>query len=158
MANKVKAIPDGYSSVQVYLIQTSSAKAIEFYKRAFGAEEMVRMPGPDGTVMHAEIRIGNSVVMMSDENPAMNPTAKSPEHAKVHTAGVMIYSEDVEKLWKRAVDAGAKVEMPLADQFWGDRYGQLSDPWGHRWSLAQHVEDVAPAEMEKRMAAMMQQK
>ncbi|MFO0726227.1 MAG: VOC family protein [Myxococcota bacterium] len=157
-SNKVKAIPDGYSTVQVHLVQTDSAKAIEFYKKAFGAEELYRMPGPGNMVMHAEVRIGNSVVMMADENLEMNPMAKAPEHAKAFTAGIMIYSEDVEKLWKRAVDAGAKVEMPLADQFWGDRYGQLSDPWGHRWSLAQHIEDVSPEDMQKRMAAMMSQK
>ena len=154
MANKVKAVPDGYSTVTTHLVQSSSAKAIAFYQKAFGAEEMYRMPGPDGSVMHAEVRIGNAVVMMADENPAMNPLAKSPEHAKAYTAGVMLYVDDVNTAWKRAVDAGAKVEMPLADMFWGDRYGQLSDPWGHRWSLAQHIEDVSPEEMQKRMAAM----
>ncbi len=154
MANKVKAVPDGYSTVTTHLVQSSSAKAIAFYQKAFGAEEMYRMPGPDGSVMHAEVRIGNAVVMMADENPAMNPLAKSPEHAKAYTAGVMLYVDDVNTAWKRAVDAGAKVEMPLADMFWGDRYGQLSDPWGHRWSLAQHIEDVSPEEMQKRMMAM----
>lgn len=154
MANKVKAVPDGYSTVTTHLVQSSSAKAIAFYQKAFGAEEMYRMPGPDGSVMHAEVRIGNAIVMMADENPAMNPLAKSPEHAKAYTAGVMLYVDDVNTAWKRAVDAGAKVEMPLADMFWGDRYGQLSDPWGHRWSLAQHIEDVSPEEMQKRMMAM----
>ncbi len=154
MANKVKAVPDGYSTVTTHLVQSSSAKAIAFYQKAFGAEEMYRMPGPDGSVMHAEVRIGNAIVMMADENPAMNPLAKSPEHAKAYTAGVMLYVDDVNTAWKRAVDAGAKVEMPLADMFWGDRYGQLSDPWGHRWSLAQHIEDVSTEEMQKRMMAM----
>jgi uncharacterized glyoxalase superfamily protein PhnB len=154
MANKVKAVPDGYSTVTMHLVQSSSAKAIEFYQKAFGAEELYRMPGPDGMVMHAEVRIGNAVLMMADENLAMNPMAKSPEHAKAFTAGVMLYVDDVNAAWKRAVEAGAKVEMPLADMFWGDRYGQLSDPWGHRWSLAQHIEDVSPEEMQKRMMAM----
>jgi uncharacterized glyoxalase superfamily protein PhnB len=154
MANKVKAVPDGYTTVTMHLVQTNSGKAIEFYQKAFGAEELYRMPGPDGMVMHAEVRIGNAVLMMADENVAMNPMAKSPEHAKAFTAGVMLYVDDVNAAWKRAVEAGAKVEMPLADMFWGDRYGQLSDPWGHRWSLAQHIEDVSPEEMKKRMMAM----
>lgn len=154
MANKVKAVPDGYSTVTMHLVQSSSAKAIEFYQKAFGAEELYRMPGPDGMVMHAEVRIGNAVLMMADENLAMNPMAKSPEHAKAFTAGVMLYVDDVNAAWKRAVEAGAKVEMPLADMFWGDRYGQLTDPFGHRWSVATHLEDLTPEQIMANLAKM----
>lgn len=151
---KVKAVPDGYATVTPHLVQTSCAEAIEFYRKAFGAEELYRMPGPGGAIMHAEVRIGSSIVMMADESPQMNPHAKSPQHANAHTSGLMLYVEDVDAAFKRAVAAGAKIEMPLADMFWGDRYGQVSDPWGHRWSLASHVKDVTPEEMQAAMAQM----
>lgn len=155
MANtKVKAVPDGYSTVTAHLVQTDTPKAIEFYKKAFGAEEMYRMPGPGGKIMHAEVKIGNSIVMMADEMPEMNPISKSPGRAGGVTASLMLYVDDVDAAFKRAVDAGAKVEMPLENMFWGDRFGTVSDPFGHHWSLASHVEDVSPEEIQKRMAAM----
>lgn len=155
MANKVKAVPDGYSTVTTHLVQSSSAKAIAFYQKAFGAEEMYRMPGPDGSVMHAEVRIGNAIVMMADENPAMNPLAKSPEHAKAYTAGVMLYVDDVNTAWKRAVDAGAKVEMPLADMFWGDRAATVTCPEGYDWTLATRVKDMTDAQQKEAGAKFM---
>jgi PhnB protein len=155
MANtQVKPVPDGYSTVTAHLIQKDSAKAIEFYKKAFGAEVLYSMPGPGGAVMHAEIKIGNSIVMMADENAAMNPHAKSPLSANAHTQGLMLYVDNADVWFKRAVDAGAKVEMPLQDMFWGDRYGSVSDPWGHHWSIATHIKDVTPEEMQAAMAKM----
>jgi PhnB protein len=151
-AKKVKAIPDGYHTVTPYLCVRNAAKAIEWYRKAFGAEETVRMNGPDGSVAHAEIRIGDSVVMLGDEAP-MPGASKSPQTLGGTSGGLMIYVNDVDKAWKRAVDAGAKVIMPLSLQFWGDKYGKVQDPFGQDWSLGQHVEDVSPAEMEKRMKA-----
>jgi len=143
---KVKPIPDGYGTVTPFLNVNGAAEAIEFYKKAFGAEERARMPGPNNKLMHAEIKIGNSIVMLSDA--MMSPATQSNIH---------LYVEDVDAAWKRAVDAGAQVVMPIADQFWGDRYGVLSDKWNNRWSLASHKEDVAPADMQKRMAEAMKQ-
>ena len=150
----VKAIPDGYHSVNTYLTLKGAAKALEFYKKAFGAVELARMPGPGDKLMHAEIRIGDSIVMMADEMLEMGGTSRSPATLGGTTCGVMLYVEDVDAAWKRAIDAGAKVLTPLDNMFWGDRYGKLADPFGHEWSLAQHVEDVSPEEMKKRMAAM----
>jgi PhnB protein len=140
-----KPIPDGYHTVTPYLVVRGAEKAITFYQTAFGAEELVRMPSPDGKLMHAEIRIGDSVVMMADEFPEMG--SKSPDALGGTSSGLMIYSDNVQQLWDRAVKAGAVVEMPLAEMFWGDRYGKLRDPFGHSWALAQHVRDVTPEEM-----------
>lgn len=157
MANKVKPVPDGYHTVTPHLIQQDAAAAIEFYKKAFGAEERSRMAAPGGKIVHAEIRIGSSIVMLADENP-MNPTAKAPgSTGGFYTAGLMLYVEDVDSFFQRAVKAGAKVEMPVADMFWGDRYGTLSDPWGHRWSVGTHIKDMTPEEMEKAAQAAMAQ-
>jgi PhnB protein len=143
---KVKAIPDGYHTITPFLNIKGAAAAIEFYKKAFGAEERGRMPGPGGAIMHAEIKIGDSVVMLADA--MQNP----PTQASLH-----IYVEDVDAAWKRATAAGAQVAMPLEDQFWGDRYGVLTDQWGNRWSLATHKADYTPEEMSKRAAEAMKQ-
>lgn len=140
-----KAIPDGYHTITPFLVVRGGTQAIQFYQRAFGAEEIASMPGPDGKLMHAEIRIGDSVVMLSDEFPQMGN--KAPESLGGTPGGLMIYSDNVDQLWDRAVKAGATVEMPLTDMFWGDRYGKLRDPFGHSWALAQHVRDVSPEEM-----------
>ena len=145
MAN-VKAIPEGYGTVTPFLNVEGAAEAIEFYKKAFGAEERARAPGPNNTIMHAEIKIGNSIVMISDA--MRQPATRSSCH---------LYVEDVDAWWKRATAAGAQVAMPLQDQFWGDRYGMLTDKWGNRWAIATHKEDVPPAEMQKRVAEAMRQ-
>ncbi len=154
MPKKARAIPDGYHTVTPYLVVPDAGKAIEFYKKAFGAEELVRMPGPNGKgVMHAELKVGNSMVMLGDEMPGGG--CVSPKTLKGTTMGLHIYVENVDAAWKRAVDAGAQIAMPLMDMFWGDRYGKLTDPFGHSWSLAQHKEDVSPEEMGKRAAKFM---
>ncbi|HSB14821.1 MAG TPA: VOC family protein [Bryobacteraceae bacterium] len=148
----VKPIPDGCSTVTPYLVVKDAAKAIDFYKRAFGAQEVMRMPGPGGHgVMHAEIKIGDSLIMVSDEFPGTNVT--SPETAGTTTASLFVYFEDVDAAFQRAVGAGGKPVMPPADMFWGDRYGKLVDPFGHHWGLATHKEDVIPEEMSKRADA-----
>jgi PhnB protein len=148
----VKAIPDGYYSLTPYLVCKGAAKAIEFYAKAFGAEEVVRMPGPHGSIAHAEVRIGNSMLMLSDENKERGQL--SPESIGGTPCSIMLYADDVDAVFKRAVAAGSKAEMPPADMFWGDRMGNIVDPFGHKWAIATHKEDVSPAEMEKRMAAM----
>lgn len=147
----VKAIPDGYYSLTPYLVCRGAANAIEFYVKAFGAQEMVRMPGPHGSIMHAEVKIGNSMLMLSDESKERGQL--SPESIGGTACSIMFYADDVDAVFKRAVAAGAKVEMPPADMFWGDRMGNIVDPFGHKWAIATHKEDVSPAEMEKRMAA-----
>ena len=147
----VQAIPDGYYSLTPYVVCRGAAKAIEFYTKAFGAQETVRMPGPDGSVMHAEVKIGNSMLMLSDENKERGQL--SPESIGGSPCSIMLYTEDVDEVFRRAVAAGAKAEMPPTDMFWGDRMGNLVDPFGHKWAIATHKEDVSPAEMEKRMAA-----
>jgi PhnB protein len=148
----VKAIPDGYYSLTPYLVCKGAAKAIEFYAKAFGAQEVVRMPGPDGSITHAEVKIGNSMLMLSDENKERGQL--SPESIGGSPCSIMFYADDVDQVFNRAVAAGAKAEMPPADMFWGDRMGNIVDPFGHKWAIATHKEDVSPEEMEKRMAAM----
>jgi len=148
----VKPIPDGYHTVTPYLTVRDAAKALAFYAKAFGAEEFVRMPGPGGTVMHAEVRIGDSVVMLGEENPQMG--ASSPQTIGGSPVSLLLYVKDVDASFARASQAGCTVETPPTDMFWGDRYGKLLDPFGHRWGLATHKEDVTPEEMKKRMAAM----
>ncbi|HJZ83803.1 MAG TPA: VOC family protein [Polyangia bacterium] len=155
MAKKVKPIPEGYHTVTPYLTVKDAARAIDFYKKAFGAEETVRMPGPDGRIMHAELRIGNSMVMLADENPQMG--SKSPQTLGGTAVGLMIYCDDADALFKRASAAGATVSQPLADMFWGDRFGGLKDPFGHNWSIATHIKDLAPAEMKKAQEAFFAQ-
>lgn len=151
----VKPIPAGYHTVTPYLVVNDAAGAIDFYKRAFGAQEIMRMAGPQGKIGHAEIKIGDSVIMLGDEMPAANMSTRSPQSVGGTTAGLMLYVENVDSAFQQAVNAGAKVEMPLGDMFWGDRYGRLVDPFGHSWSLATHKEDVAPEEMSRRMKAEM---
>jgi PhnB protein len=148
----VKPVPDGYRTVTPYLIVTGAAKALEFYQQAFGAEERVRMPGPDGRIMHAEIRIGDSMVMLADEFPQMG--VRSPQTIGGTPVGLCLYVENVDALYERALSAGAKVDRPLQNQFYGDRSATLIDPFGHKWTIASHVEDVSPEEMERRMAQM----
>jgi PhnB protein len=152
----VKPIPEGYHSLCPALAVDGCAEAIEFYKRAFGAKERSRMPGPDGNIAHAELEIGDSVLMLSDPFP--QSTVKPPSQLGGTSVGLFVYVEDVDAVFERAVAEGAKVTMPLEDMFWGDRFGTVTDPYGHSWSLATHVEDVPAAEMEERakqaMAAM----
>ena len=148
----VKAIPDGYYSLTPYLVIKGAAAALEFYKTVFGATEIVRMPGPGGRVMHAEVKIGNSVLMLADENPERG--AFSPSTTGRATSSVMFYTDDVDAIFKRAVGAGAKADQPPTDMFWGDRMANITDPFGHMWGIATHKEDVSPEEMQKRMAAM----
>lgn len=150
MNSKVKPIPDGFHSLTPYLGVRGAAQAIEFYKRAFGATERFRMPGLDGkTVGHAEIIIGNSILMLSDESPQFN---KSPQTLNGTPVSMVLYVEDVDTAFKRAVDAGATVLMPVENKFYGERSGFLEDPFGHRWTLMTHIEDVSSEEVNKRMA------
>jgi PhnB protein len=147
----VKAIPAGYTSVTPYLIIKGAGRAIDFYKRAFGAIEQMRMPMPDGRVGHAELKIGNSVVMMADEFPERGN--KSPSTLGGTSGSIMLYVADVDSTFAQAIRAGAREVMPVTDQFYGDRSGFLEDPFGHQWTIATHVEDVSPQEMERRMKA-----
>ena len=151
-----KSIPEGYNSVTPVLAVDDANAAIEFWQRAFGAAERSRMLGPDGKVAHAEIEIGDSVIMTSDQYP--QSSTKPPKEVGAPTSAVFLYVEDVDSVVQDAVDAGAEITMPVEDMFWGDRFGQVRDPFGHVWQIATHVEDVEPAEMEKRaqeaMAAM----
>lgn len=148
----VKAIPDGYYSLTPYLVVKGAAEAIEFYKKVFGAVEMMRMPGPGGSIMHAEVKIGNSILMLADENPERG--AVSPATLGGAACSVMFYTDDVDAVCAKAVSAGAKQVSPPTDMFWGDRMANLIDPFGHNWGVATHKEDVSPEEMQKRMAAM----
>jgi PhnB protein len=149
MPGAVRAIPEGYNSVSPSLTCHDAASAIDFYKHAFGATELNRMTGPGGTVSHAELRIGDSVVFVSDEFPGMSA---APTPGALPSVYLFLYTEDVDATFNRAVAAGAKPEMPVTNMFWGDRYGKLTDPFGHSWGVATHVEDVAPEEMERRAA------
>ena len=144
-----KPVPDGYHTLTPFLTVRNAAKAIEFYKQAFGAQERGIAKDPTGKVMHAEIKIGDSIVMLADEFPEFGSTA--PESGGGTSMGLHIYIEDVDQAFERAVKAGAKVEMPVADQFWGDRYGRLKDPFGHKWSIATHVKDMSADEMKRAM-------
>jgi PhnB protein len=149
----VKPIPDGYHTVTPYIICDGAAAAIDYYKKAFGAEEIDRHGGHGGKIMHAEIKIGDSRLMLADEFPQMG--AVSPKSLGGTPFGLCVYVKDCDALFNRAVAAGGKIERPLANQFYGDRSGTLIDPFGHKWTISTHVEDVSPAEMQKRMAAMM---
>jgi PhnB protein len=151
MAGTVKPIPDGYHTATPYLIVKGAADAIEFYKKAFGATEMLRMGEPGGKIGHAEIKIGNSPIMLADEFLEMG--ARSPQSLGGSAVSILLYVEDVDALFNRAVAAGAKVTRPLQDQFYGDRIGGMTDPFGHQWYIATHTEDVAPEELKKRAAA-----
>ena len=150
MAKSKKPIPDGYHSVTPYLIVNGAAKAIEWYQTAFGAEELMRMDAGPGRIAHAEIKVGDSILMMADEFPEMG--AKAPSSLGGSAVGFMIYVKDCDAVFQKAVDAGAKVDRPLADQFYGDRSGSVIDPFGHKWTVATHTEDLTPEEMSQRHA------
>lgn len=149
----VKPIPDGYHTVTPYLIVEGAADAIDFYKKAFDATELFRMTGPDGRVGHAEIQIGNSRVMLADEFPGRG--IRGPKTIGGSPVSILLYLEDVDTVFNRAVAAGAKVARPVANQFYGDRSGCVEDPFGHNWHIATHVEDVPADEMERRAQAAM---
>lgn len=148
----VKPIPDGYHTATPYLVVKGAADAIEFYKRAFDATELFRVPGPDGAVMHAEIKIGDSIIMLADEFPQMN--ALSPKTIGGSPVSLMLYLPNVDEVFARTIAAGAKELRPLQNQFYGDRSGTVEDPFGHKWTISTHVEDVSPEELQRRMAAM----
>lgn len=150
----VKPIPDGYHSVTPYLIVHDAARALQFYTRAFGATELFRMDGPGGKIGHAEIQIGNSRVMMADEHPEAN--ARSPKSIGGSPVHLMIYVEDVDSVFAQALAAGATEARAIRDEFYGDRSGTLTDPFGHVWSVATHKEDVPAEEMERRMKELQQ--
>ncbi len=150
----VRPIPEGYHSLTPTLVCKGAARAIEFYKEVFHAKEINRMNGPGNTIGHAELQIGDSRLMLSDEFPGM---AHAPGPNPITSNALFVYTDNVDALFERAVKAGSKVDMPLQNQFWGDRYGKIRDPFGHQWGLAQHIEDVAPAELERRAKAWTEQ-
>jgi PhnB protein len=149
----VNPIPEGYHSLQIYLAVEDASKAIDFYKEAFGAEETIRMPGPDGSVAHAELQIGDSKLMLSDPFP--QATVRPPSERGGTTASIFMYVEDADATFEQAQQAGATVASPLEDMFWGDRFGTLADPFGHVWSVATHKEDLSEEEMAERSKAAM---
>ncbi|MGH8292702.1 MAG: VOC family protein [Gammaproteobacteria bacterium] len=148
-ARRVQPIPAGYHSITPYLIINGAAAALEFYKNAFGAKEKVRMPAPGGRIGHAEILIGTSRVMLADESPEMGHRA--PQAGTAPPVSVVLYVKDVDAVFERAVSSGARVERPMENQFYGDRTATLIDPYGHRWHIHTHIEDVSPKEMQRRM-------
>ena len=153
MAGKVNPIPEGYRTLTPYLCIKGAGEAIDLYARAFGAVELVRMAGPGNSVMHAEVKIGDSILMISDEFPdwgQLGPISRGGT-----TCTMMMYVEDCDAAFQRAVDAGCTATSQPKDEFWGDRFAKVTDPFGHQWAFATHVEDVSPEEMEKRLAAMM---
>ncbi len=145
----VKPIPEGMHSLTPLLTCAGAADAIDFYKKAFNAVEVSRLPGPKGKLMHASLRIGNSALMLTDEFPEWG--GLGPKLLKGSPVTVHLYVENVDAAVEQAVAAGAKITMPLADMFWGDRYAQLEDPFGHRWSVATHTRDLSPAEIQQAM-------
>ncbi|MBV8811733.1 MAG: VOC family protein [Acidobacteriaceae bacterium] len=151
----VNPIPKGYHTATPYLIVNDGNRALEFYKKAFGATVIAKMDGPPGKIGHAEFKIGDSIIMLSDEMPG--GTGKSPQALGTSTVSIFLYVENVDSVFNQAVSAGAKADMPPQDMFWGDRFGKLTDPFGHLWGVATHVEDVAPEEMKKRAEAAMAQ-
>jgi PhnB protein len=149
MPDTIRPIPEGYHSISPAITCNNAARAIDFYKEAFGATEINRMPGPGGMIMHAELRIGDSVIFVSDEFPGMSA---APAPGATPSYYLFLYAPDVDTVFNRAVAAGAQVSMPVTNMFWGDRYGKLTDPFGHSWGVATHVEDVSPDEMMRRSA------
>jgi len=152
----VKAIPQGFHSLTPSIVCKNASRAIEFYKEVFRATEKERMAGPGGLIMHAELLIGDSILMLCDEIPGM-ATAPAPGNAPP-SYNLFVYLDNVDAAFQRAIQAGSKVEMPLENQFWGDRYGKVRDPFGHVWGLAQHIEDVPADEMKRRSEAYMAQR
>ena len=149
----VKPIPDGYPRVTPYLHVDGASKAIDFYRTVFGAKERMRLAAPGGRIGHAELEIGNSMIMLADEHPEMN--IRGPKSVGGTPVTVLVYVEDVDRAFERALKAGAKELRPVQNQFYGDRSGQFEDPFGHQWNVATHVEDVSPDEMAKRAAKLM---
>jgi PhnB protein len=149
----VKPVPEGFHTLTPYLAVENAADAIEYYKKAFGAEEKFRMDAPGGKIGHAELQIGDSLIMLSDPFP--QSSTKTPSELGATTGSVFMYVEDVDAVVKQAIDAGATVTMEVADQFWGDRFGTITDPFGHMWSIATHIEDVPVEEMAERAKAAM---
>ena len=145
----VQPIPEGYHTATPQLVVRNAAQAIEYYKKALGAKELMRMPTPDGKIAHAELKIGDSVIFVSDEIPNVG-MSKSPQTLGGTSSGVMLYVEDADATFQKALEAGGKSFMPLTNMFWGDRFGSFIDPFGQAWSVATHTEDVSPAELEKR--------
>ena len=150
-SNRVKPIPEGFRSITPNLVCQNAARAIEYYKTVFGAKELVRMPGPGGEIMHAELQIGDSKIFLND---TMSKTPiPTPQPGASNLMYIHLYVPDADAVFDRAVTGGARVDMPLQDQFWGDRYGKITDPFGQQWGIATHKEDVAPAEMKRRQDA-----
>lgn len=145
----VKAIPEGFNSVTPHIVIKGAGAAMDFYKKAFGAEEVMRMPAPDGSIMHGELKLGNSRIMIAEENPQMG--CQSPQTLGGSPVSIHLYVNDADSFYNIAVKAGATPIMPLTNMFWGDRYGMVADPFGHKWSIATHVEDVTPEECGRRM-------
>jgi PhnB protein len=156
MADKVSYIPKDYNSVTPYLVVRGAAQAIDYYKKVFGATEIMRMPGPDGKIGHAEIKIGNSQIMLADENPSMGTGHTSADTIGGSPVSLYVYLPNVDDVVKRATAEGAKLLKPVQDQFYGDRSGFIQDPFGHLWGIATHVEDVSPKDMQERMKKVMQ--
>jgi PhnB protein len=156
LMSKISHIPKGYNSITPYLIINGAAQAIDYYKNVFGAEEVFRMDGPEGKVGHAELKIGDSRIMLADENPSMGPGHSSAASIGASPVSLYLYIPDVDSVFERAVAAGAKVLKPVQDQFYGDRSGFIQDPFGHLWGIATHVEDVAPQELEERVKKVTQ--
>jgi len=155
MAN-VSYVPEGYNSVTPYLIVKGAAQAIEYYKTVFGATEVMRMPTPDGRIGHAELKIGNSHIMLADENPKMGQGYSSAATLGSSPVSLLVYVPDVDQVFQRATAEGGKIMKPVEDQFYGDRSGFLQDPFGHLWNIATHVKDVSPKDMEERMKKLRQ--
>ncbi len=149
MAGNVKSVPEGMNTITPHLVMRNAIEAIDFYTKAFGAQVKGVHKTPDGRVMHAELKIGNSMIFLADEFPGMGNCA-SPKTLGGSSVTLNLYSNNVDQLFKQAISAGATVTMPLENQFWGDRYGQIRDPFGHNWALGQHVEDVSPEELDRR--------
>ena len=151
MAEKINPIPEGFHSVTPHLVVRGASEAIDYYKKVFGAVERFRMPGPDGKlIMHAELMIGDSIIFLCDEFPNME--LKSPPALHGSPVSIHLYVDDVDEVFNRAVSAGGKATMPLQNMFWGDRFGEIEDPFGHHWSMASRVEELSPEEIERRGA------
>lgn len=150
----VNPIPEGFRALTPYLTVKGGEAALDFYRRAFGAEVLSKMPGPDGRLMHAQLRIGDSMLMLSDEFPEFGGNPSPLSHSGTVFGGIQLYVSDVDAVWRRALEAGAKEKLPLANQFWGDRYGKLIDPFGHEWALATRLEELSDEETIRRMKQM----